>query len=144
MPYCATSDIQALITPAMVLQLTDDDKDNSPDSSVIDSRIQMADTIIDSKLAQKHQVPFTVVPSLIKEISSRITAYLLYERKTLGEIPQSIIDMRKMAMDWLDQIAAGEMQLPVSSVSPSTTTWKNQSNKTSDSKMFTDEILESF
>lgn len=111
MPYCAQSDIEkAGITPAQLVQLTDDDADGTADAAVITEAIAEADAGIDGYLGGRYTVPVSPVPALLRQLSVAITAWKLYGRRALSN------DRRQKDYDdaiaKLKDLAAGRMVLP--------------------------------
>ncbi|MFQ5765414.1 MAG: gp436 family protein [Rhodospirillales bacterium] len=84
MPYSTQSDIQKLLTPQQLVQLTDDDRDGLADAAVVTEAIAQADGVIDSYLARRYTVPLTTVPAVIRAASVDIGIWNLYARRSIA------------------------------------------------------------
>lgn len=85
----------------------------SPNAGNVAAVIANADTLIDAKLGMVYTVPFTTVPSIIRDLSVDIACYTAFQRRSLNQ------DMPKMwqkiyddAMKMLDSIAEMTIRLP--------------------------------
>jgi phage gp36-like protein len=121
MAYCNESDIQKQLSPEQLIELTDDDGNDLPDSGIIEQAIADADAEIDSYLAGRYSVPVSPVPAVIRKVSVDIAIWNLYSRRTVvdenrKERYKAAIDLLKLVGDGkaalgADEPAAGEQQI---------------------------------
>lgn len=141
MPYCNQTDIEALVPQTRLIELTNDDPEGtSVDTDILEAVQSGADGIIDGYLASRYEVPLSTVPVMIRELSKDITAYKLYQRRTL-EIPETISALYKNAIKLLQDISTGVVSLGVSSVPDNS---KIRVNKTSDDRLFNKSTLDQY
>ena len=81
MAYCTETDIKLQIDDDILVQLTDDDDAGVIDSDIIARSIADADAEIDSYCGTKYDVPFSVVPIMIRKISVDLSICNLYARR---------------------------------------------------------------
>ncbi len=67
-----------------------------------------ADAIIDGYVGSRYTVPLATVPAFVVGIAADLTRYELYEEAPTKEV----IERRKMAMDMLRDIRAGNLVMP--------------------------------
>jgi phage gp36-like protein len=112
MSYSTQSDLAKLLSPAQLIQLTDDNADGAADADPITEAIAQADAEIDGYLGARYPVPVSPVPDLLRTLSVAIATWKLYSRRSL------LNDMRRTgyvdAIDTLKRLAAGTMVLPAS------------------------------
>ncbi len=110
MAYSAQTDIAKLLTPAQLVQLTDDNADGSADAAVIAEAIAEADAEIDGYLGSRYTVPVSPVPTLLRNFSVAISLWKLYGRRSLAN------ERRRQeyedAIAKLKDLATGRMVLP--------------------------------
>lgn len=103
MAYCASADVTARIPTLILAQLTNDTANaTTADSTVLTALIAAADAEIDMILAERYTVPFTVVPSRIRDISVTITVYHAQARR---------FGVMNVAKDWKDAYLAALAEL---------------------------------
>lgn len=139
MPYCVPADID--IPSQILLDLTDDDEDDEPDSAIILKVITDADVLIDSYLQSRYTVPISPVPGLIKTISVDISTYNLYARKVLDEFPKAIEKKYNNSIKLLEALRDGKMSLGVTDVKDQ---GKVVTNKIPSDREFSKEKLRGF
>ena len=108
--YSSQSDIERLIPPDTIYQLTNDGVAGGTDTDVLEESIRQADAEIDSYCGTFLTVPFVVVPDIIKKISVDIAIYNLYSRK-VEEIPPARNDRYKNAIRQLEGISKGTISI---------------------------------
>ncbi len=110
MAYCAQADIEKLLTPAQLVQLTDDNADGVADAANITEAIAEADAEMDGYLGARYPVPVSPVPALLRQLSVAISIWRLYSRRSvLNELRRKDYED---AVAKLRQLARGEMVLP--------------------------------
>jgi phage gp36-like protein len=110
MAYCAQTDIEKLLTPAQLVQLTDDDANGVADAAPITEAIAQADAEIDGYLGSRYTVPVSPVPTLLRNLSVAISIWKIYGRRSVSN------ERRRQeyedAVAKLRDLAAGRMVLP--------------------------------
>lgn len=110
MPYSTQADIEKLLTPAQLVQLTDDNQDGLADASILTEAIAQADAEIDGYLGSRYTVPVSPVPALLRQLSVAISIWRLYGRRGLSnERREKDYDD---AVTKLKALATGTMVLP--------------------------------
>lgn len=111
MAYAQRSDLN--ISDERLVELTDSSAAPGIADDVLLAMLEtQAETIINAKLAGTATVPFTgTAPAIITFIAASIWAYRIYRHREVMTIPPPIEDDYKMAMEMLDQIVAGEIEI---------------------------------
>ncbi len=111
MPYCGQSDLEKKISPAELIQLTDDAHAGTIDATVIAAAIDEADTLINSYVGKVKMTPLSPVPGLIKNLSVTLAIWSLFVRhSTVDAVRQKANDD---AVKTLQAIAQGTVTLGV-------------------------------
>lgn len=109
--YSTQSDVEkAGITPAQLVQLTDDNQDGLADADVLTENGAQADAEIDGYLGGRYTVPVTPVPALIRNCSVAIRVWKLYGRR--GMVNERRRQDYEDAVAKLKALATGTMVLP--------------------------------
>lgn len=110
MAYCIQADIEARISAADVISLTDDTGTEAVVSATLNAAIAMADARIDAALKGRFIVPLTgTIPDLIKFISVDLTVYNLFTRRPSIEFPAIVTDRYNEALKLLADLASGAL-----------------------------------
>jgi len=116
--YCTREDIEKDLPKADLIQLTDDEgavtgEDDSDETQVelrVSEAIAKGDAVIDGYLRSRNvTLPLTSVPKLINTLSVDLAIWGLYKRRISQEMPQTIADRYKNAINLLQQIQAGKL-----------------------------------
>ena len=114
MAYCTKTDIIMRISEENLAELVND-VPNSEESHdyVLTALIAAADAEINSIVSERYTVPFSTVPSRIKDISVIITVYYAQLRRfsNVG-VSSEWKEQYKSAIEELRRYAAGEQVLP--------------------------------
>ena len=108
--YSVLDDIKKLLPAVLLLQLTDDENTGTINTPRVNEAIAQADAEIDLSWGMIYQVPFVIVPPIIKKHSVDIAIYNLYSRR-VEEIPQTRDDRYRNAKKELGDIASGALSL---------------------------------
>jgi len=75
--------IQELIQTRDLIALTNDDSSNATtiNATVINSAMEQAEAFVKGYVQTKYELPFVVIPELVKNIARSMSLYYLYERK---------------------------------------------------------------
>jgi phage gp36-like protein len=141
MSYCTQANIENLIGEASLITLTDDAGAGEVDAAKVAAAIADADATIDSYCQGRYTVPLAPVPPRIAQIGVDIAVYNLYSRSDL-EMPEVRKDRNKEAIRFLEKVAAGGINLGVSTPSPADT--GNAVSMDSNSRIFTREKMSGF
>lgn len=110
MAYSVQADLEKLLNPSVLVQLTDDDGDGLADTATITEAIAEADAEIDGYLGARYTIPVSPVPPLLRQLSVAVSAWRLYSRRSLSN------DRRRQDYDdavaKLKALATGTMVLP--------------------------------
>jgi phage gp36-like protein len=142
MPYSTLTDIQNAITAASVIQLTDDTGAGTVDQGKVDAAVLAADELINGYLRSRYTLPLASTPPLIKDLSVSIAVYRLYDRRFAANMPDSIKAKYDNALRLLGMIQKGTISLGIESTTQVEGTFKT--NKTSDDKTFSKDILDQY
>ncbi len=110
----------------------------------VNSFIGKADAWIDSYISARTSVPLTTVPTIIEDLSTRRTIYLLTESRHRKDMPESLILSNKEDIKYLEQVQKGNVNpglLIDASSGASSIIKTNQSGK---QKIFDDDFLSNF
>jgi len=139
--YCSISDIENHLNKETLLLLADDDKNGIIDDEIVEAAIRHSDSIIDSFIRNRFSVPFSLVPDLIRTISTDLAIGNLFARCPLiagNVVREKYID----AIRTLSRLADGEIELgadiqPVKRNLP-------ESSSSPEEKLFSHNTLEPF
>lgn len=115
MAYSDVLLIKKRLSPDLLLALSDDSGTgnlNSPEVvAVIDEAIGQADSIINSHLSPRYQVPLTgTVPDSISEISCTLAVCILFGRRSLA-LPETWEMEREFDLNVLEKLREGKILL---------------------------------
>ena len=140
MAYHTLDELKLQIPTEDVIALTDDTGTGSVGTTVTTAAAAAAQAEIDAYLAGVTTLPLATVPGVLREISIALATYWLYFRRMPKGIPEAVESKRKHAMELLQHIVDGKIALfPDADESPSFKT-----NKTSEDRDFTDDVLGRF
>jgi phage gp36-like protein len=118
MAYCTLADIEKYLDPDQVIDLSDDDNDDIPDTVVIDEAIAAGDADIDVYLSNRYTTPFIPpIPIIIRKLSARLAIHYLFLRRKEAVIPDKWDKDYDNLLDLLREIAKGDITLGVPSIS---------------------------
>lgn len=107
--YATLTDLQAVLSPAELAQLADDDGDGIADQAVINRVLADAQAEIDGYLGTRHILPLSETPPLIRRLAVDLGIWNLYTRRDL------ITEARKLQVEsarkLLQRIAEGTVTL---------------------------------
>lgn len=114
--YAKVADLERLVSPAVVVQLSDDKKNGQKDESVVDDAIERAEGLVHAALVSGgYKVPITLPIPQGAEVIKGATCWLavcdLAARK--GEIPEEYKNQCLLYSAMLDKIANGTIGLPL-------------------------------
>ena len=140
MAYCATADLKDALGEAKLIQLTDDESQLAIHDGRVTKAIAAADTLIDSYLRGKHTVPLSPVPDRIRQMSVDLTIWHLYKRRRDQDMPEDLQKDYDRQVRFLEGLRDGKNLLDTPAA-PANTGAIFKTNKTSDSRVFTEETL---
>lgn len=142
MAYCTLANITDVITEEIVIQLTDDDSAGTVDQDHVDRAIERADELIDSYLRGRYQVPFTIVPGLVNHLSADLSIYYLYDRRLNVEVPASVENRYKKAIEILERLQNGDLVLDSADAGSKPSEYRT--NKDADSRDFNKDVFDKY
>lgn len=105
MAYCDLTDVLQMISEEELAHLTAETGD-LPDEAVVAEGIARADAEIDAYCGIRYQVPFSLVPPRVKELSVDLAIYHLYSRRSVA--PAVRREKYEAAVAFLKQVAGGQ------------------------------------
>jgi len=120
--YCSQTDMEYRISTLTLAQLTNDTANaTTPNANVIEQILVDVDAGIDAKCGILYTVPFTTVPDLIKDIATDLACFKAMQRRPVNmEIPKAWIEINKDAMQQLQDIGEGKVNLPTTATMATT------------------------
>lgn len=153
MAYITLTDLLNDLPERELVQLTNDedrlpkDEENADGYDLTESTdvivqrvtaaIADASEEIDSMLRKRYTVPVSPVPERVKKICKTIAKYYLFSRRMV-DIPEGLEKQYQNAREELKDIMSGEIVLEVAMSSV------RQTNKTSEDRVFSKEVLDCY
>jgi phage gp36-like protein len=144
--YSTLDDIKKLLPEEVLVQLTDDENLGTVNQARVDEAIDQADAEIDSYCGGRYSVPFPAgagCPDVAKKLSVDIAIYNLYSR-TVMEMPAIRAERYRNAIRQLEAISKGVISLGVNPAPSAPTDSTAETNKPTDTNVFTREKLKGF
>lgn len=133
------------MTEQDLVELTNDEVDgDAVVEAVYEAVRSQADSIIDGHVGTRYIVPIDDVPALIADASMSLTVYRLYRRRYSGKIPDQVVEDHKLAMELLQNIAAGKVSLGLPTASTPSQNPFRKGQLTSHDRIFTRDGLKGF
>lgn len=113
MAYIDQEILERYISQDELIKLTDDDNSGNVNTQNLNEAINSASNEFENFLSGIYQIP-SELPPLLVNILCDITIYNLYKRRYRLDMPESITEIYKSAIDKLEKIAKGiiELDLP--------------------------------
>lgn len=104
--------LENYITRQELIRLTDDENINDVNHVKLEEAIEASCYEFDSYLRDRFEINSfpNPLPEMFNQIICDITIYNLYKRRFALDMPESIINLYKAAIDKLKKIATGEIQ----------------------------------
>lgn len=109
MTYATLDDLIARASRNEILQIADRNRDGEVDPEVIAEALTHADNIVNGYVAAKYQLPFSVVPDLVRTWAISIARHKLHFQGP----PDYVVEDYKDALSALKDVARGALVLPV-------------------------------
>lgn len=147
MPYCTLTNLVDALSRDKLADLTDDESLGNVFQGRVDQAIESADTLIDSYLRGKFDLPL-VSPSAdllkrLRQLSMDFTFWYLYQRRRALEMPEDIQKQYDRNTAYLRDVAAGKVLLDIPAAVPNTGSIF-KTNKNSSSREFNSSRLGTF
>jgi len=115
--YATLQDLQDRIGPSNYLKLTDDEGTGQPNETRAQEALQAAEAEVDSYLSRRFKVPVDVTgedeaAALLKSVTLDLAEYRLHARRP--PVPEDVRIKAEVARLWLEKVATGQANLPVS------------------------------
>lgn len=107
MTYCTQDDLIDLFGRDEVVQLTDRDGDNDPDTAYLDQVLADTDAEMDAYLRVRYALPLSATPVRLRAVACDIARYRLYPLAVPEAVRQRYEDSRM----YLKDVAAGRAEL---------------------------------
>jgi len=145
MAYATLDDLKKALPEASLIAITDDEDLGQVNVARAEAAIQDADDVINSFLRGRHTVPLalTPFPPIIRRISVDLAIYFLYRRRIGMEPTDAMTASYKEATRFLEGIRDGKNLLddPAPIIS---TGGIFKTNKTTDSRVFSSDVLDKY
>lgn len=111
MPYATVEDITHRYGEQGLYTMAEQDNDDTVDTTAVEKALSDASGLMDSYLSTQYTLPLMEAPDLLKRLCADIAVYWLSQDGggTTEEKRQRYED----AMEWLERLAQGKAQLPV-------------------------------
>ena len=110
MSYSTIDEIKKRISSQLLLQITTESKSETVINEVIvETAILDADTLIDSYLERRYNVPVDPVPARLLKLSCDIAIYNIYTFKYDTQVPEEIRKRYDEAVGYLEKIQQGDI-----------------------------------
>ena len=110
--YIVQADLDVYSSDAILIQLTDDAKLGSIDSTKINECIVAAESEVDSYLSPRYSVPITgTIPETVKEWAVQLTTLRLHQRRL--PVPTDIAELGDEARRQLKMVNDGTISLNI-------------------------------
>ena len=109
MPYITIVELEARSDARTVAELSNDSNSTARDDASVNAAISDASDLVDAKLRCRKAVPLSVVDAIIKRIVADLSLVGLAKRR--GEISETLKERERGAIELLDSIAKGELQI---------------------------------
>lgn len=115
--YCTVDDVQNLVPPHTLRDLTQDDPTNENfDESIVNVAIKYASDKIDAVVRGRYPMPLPVKVDLLKELALDLVRHRLYSRRPDGgDLPDAVKEGKKSAETDLIRIQNGQLSLGIES-----------------------------
>lgn len=117
MSYASVSDLEAKLSDKLLVEISAE-SGTTADSAVLALVLAEADLEIDKRIGSRFATPLTspaVVLSWLKNTALDLAPWLLYGRRGFGTndaIAAAARESYREAIEWLDKVAAGTIDLP--------------------------------
>jgi len=152
--YCEINDITKDLNKTILFELINDenrdtdlidlDDENDVATARAIEQITAADVEIDTYLRSRYDLPITgTIPERLKQISKDISIYNLYKRRHKTDMPEDIVGFYKDRIKDLKEIQKGSIDIGVPEA-PQNMADEIKVNKTSEDKVFSDDLLDQY
>lgn len=119
--YTTNADVEKRLGTVLYVQLTDDGGTGSADEERVTEARLAAEGTLDSHLGRRYAVPVDTtqhveLAALLKSIALDLIEYRLHARRP--PVPADVERKHRAAIEWLEQVAAGQAILPAASELP--------------------------
>lgn len=111
MAYSTRTDLELVMEPEQVAQLSDDLTGVEAVDTIIDRCISDADGVIDSYIGERYTVPLATVHASVRNASTTIAHYLLLLRRG-WTVSEKVKAARDDVFSWLKDVAGRDASVP--------------------------------
>ena len=145
MAYCTIEDLKESKPVSFIVALTNDEGGESIDNTRANKIIDEAGVLIDSYIGGRYTVPLTTTSPLIKNIAIDITIRSLYIRRPNPIDDNDPVEKKyREAIKLLENIQRGTGVIPGIEGNSEKSDVNYKTNKSSDDKVWTKEMLDQF
>ncbi len=151
--YSTIDSVSKRINQQTLIQLLNDEVRNDNEIDLTDSSdnivvrfneaADVAQQEIDANLRGRYTLPLTSVPGIIANLSDSFTIYHCYERRSMENMPDSILSIRKEGLKLLSDINKGLIDIGIST-EPQSISNEIKTNKTSSDRMFNSDLWDKY
>jgi phage gp36-like protein len=109
MAYCTVTDLKNTLPESQLIQLTDDNDTGQIDTEKLAEAIRKADDFIDGHIRGRYDLPLTTVPSMIRDISIRLSTWFLFRRSFSLTLPEPLTEDYKDCVEILMRVQKGQI-----------------------------------
>ena len=124
MAYITSTDLEKRFGTAAKLAQFTNETGTTPDTAVVAEVINSAEGEVNSYLAKRYAVPVNVsayadAAATLKGVCLDLAVHNVHKRRP--DVPETVAETRRAAVQWLDRVAKGEVSLPAATPPASTT-----------------------
>ncbi len=144
--YCSLDDLKKYKDPIIFAQITNDENGQAIDEVIIDETIDKSVNIINGFIGCRYDLPLSIVPKIIRNISIDLTVKFLYERRFSGDISEdnTVEKSYREAMKLLEKIREGKIFIQELDVKEQLGDGYFKVNKSKEDRIFNSDLLNQF
>lgn len=140
--YCTPEDIEKQISKSTLVQLTNDDPEQSTvDTVICEEALIYSSTLIDGYLRGKYTLPLNNQFPLLRIIAVDLSIYRLYSRRIYTDIPETVVQAYKNAIKTLEDLRKGTICLQNEEQNNIKTSGEYRTNKTDADRIFNKRVI---
>lgn len=119
MAYITISDIETRLEDSDLAELSNDETGAIDKTAILNGIIYEAQAFVDSYAAVQYTTPFAEpCPVAIRNVTTTVAVYMLHMRRS-WTVSEATRQHYEDALDWLEALAAGKVQLDVANADQS-------------------------
>ena len=141
MSYATSTDLEARLAPDVLLTLTDDDEDETPDAAVLAAALGDASAQIDQSLGRRYVTPLDAPAEILARWCVDLAIENLFLRKKI-DLPREQSDRLTLTHRTLDAIESGLVGL--AGATPKLEAQEAENSRRTDAPTFSFDSMETF